>query len=133
MTQKILLVGKEKSIFNPIKAAFENQDIDIIVATSIGLALFLARKNSPALIISQQELTDSSAHNFYLELKSEDELSNIPFVLLVCPKDGDAKKQIPQGSSETQIESLVLSEADCLAIEYPQLRERIYAFMKNSL
>lgn len=66
MTLRLLLVGKKKSDFQSIKSAFENEDVDVIVATSIGLALFLARKNQPNLIISQQELTDSDAVGFFM-------------------------------------------------------------------
>ena len=46
MTLKLLLVGKEKSAFQLIKSAFENEDVDIIVATSIGLAIFFGSKKS---------------------------------------------------------------------------------------
>jgi response regulator RpfG family c-di-GMP phosphodiesterase len=87
MTLKLLLVGQTKSDFQSIKEAFEDEDADLIVATSIGLAIFLARKNLPHLIISQYELTDSDAHTFFCELKNEQELAKIPFVLLSTSKD----------------------------------------------
>src|ERR1700727_2638529 len=94
MTLKLLLVGKEKSAFQLIKSAFENEDADIIVATSIGLALFLARKNQPNLIISQQELMDSDGISLYFELKKEEKLADIPFVWLISGKDKDNWKQV---------------------------------------
>src|SRR5262245_31573254 len=82
MTLKLLLVGKELSYFQPIKDAFENEDANIIVATSIGLALFLARKNLPNLVISQDKLIDSDGLSLFYELQEEAQLSQIPFILL---------------------------------------------------
>lgn len=82
MTLNLLLAGKEKLKFQCIKDALADEDINIIVATSIGLAIFLARKNRPHLIISQEELADSDAISFFYELRCENDLAEIPFVIL---------------------------------------------------
>jgi CheY-like chemotaxis protein len=133
MTLKLLLVGKEKSVFQPIKDAFENDDVDIILATSIGLAIFLARKNQPNLIISQQELADSDAASFICELKNEQELARIPAVLLDSGSNksnyNNVQDKLEKGNiSDCNIHSLSLdkgsdlSSSDCL-------RSQILAFI----
>jgi response regulator RpfG family c-di-GMP phosphodiesterase len=131
MTLKLLLVGKEKSAFQLIKSAFENEDVDIIVATSIGLALFLARKNQPNLIISQEELADSDAVNFFHELKSEEELAEIPFVLLTSEKDRTNKvkdKLSAKNISDSNIGYLSLSKKADLS-STNNLKDKILAFI----
>ncbi len=84
MTLKLLLAGKNTGNFQPIKNAFENADTTIITATSMALALYLARKNLPDIVICQQFLTDSDGINLYSELKNEAELEKIPFIFLVA-------------------------------------------------
>jgi len=131
MTLKLLLVGKEKSDFQSIKSAFENEDVDIIVATSIGLAIFLARKNQPNLIISQQELTDCDAASFFQELKSEQELADIPFVILVSGKETENRgkdKLSDKNISNSSMGYLSLNEKICLS-SAARLRDRILAFI----
>ncbi len=124
MTLKLLLVGKEKSAFQLIKDVFDNEDVDIIVATSIGLALYLTRKNQPNLIISQQELADSDAMNFFYELKSEKELADIPFVLISTSK---GSQQINRETNKNN------SSAANISNEYAQLLQLDESSMSNTI
>ncbi len=127
MTLKLLLAGKQIADFEPIKQRFANEDVVLITASSMALAIFLARKNQPDLIISQEILVDSNGINFFHELKNEEELSKIPFVLIKdIPKSqkdnlemDTFKNAIDSGSikfisideinSESQVKELILS------------------------
>ncbi len=132
MTLKLLLVGKEKSVFQSIKDAFENDDVDIILATSIGLAIYLARKNQPNLIISQQELADSDAHSLFSELKNEQELAGIPVVLLDTGVNQSNYNNFQDKShiSNSSIHFLSLNKADLSSSAC--LRSKILAFIDKA-
>jgi len=86
MTLKLLCAGKNDSSFLNIKRSFENEDAATIRATSVALALFLARKNQPHLIICEFKLVDGQALDLLDELNNEEELAQIPFAFLLCEK-----------------------------------------------
>jgi DNA-binding response OmpR family regulator len=83
MTLKLLCAGKNDASFQHIKLAFEDEDVTTIRATSIALALFLARKNQPHLIICESNLVDGSGVDLLYELNNEDVLLEIPFAFLL--------------------------------------------------
>jgi CheY-like chemotaxis protein len=85
MTFKLLCVGQDTS-FQSIKLSFENEDATTIRATSIALALFLARKNQPHLIICEPQLVDGKGLDLLEELSNEEELAQIPFAFLLHEK-----------------------------------------------
>ena len=83
MTLKLLCAGKNNAPFQPVKLAFMDEDAITIRATSVALALFLARKNRPHIIICEQSLVDGTGFGLFLELNNEEELARIPFVFLL--------------------------------------------------
>jgi DNA-binding response OmpR family regulator len=86
MTLKLLCAGENDASFQSIKLAFEKEDVIIIRATSIALALFLSRKNRPHLIICESNLIDGTAINLFGELGNEQDLDKIPFAFLLADR-----------------------------------------------
>ncbi len=86
MTLKLLFAGKDMTSFQPLRAAFDREDVLIISAISLALAVFLARKNQPDLIICEQQLIDGDGLSFFYETRNEPELSAIPFAFLLADR-----------------------------------------------
>ena len=82
MSVKILCAFKSDEIFEFVKSALQNFHCEIVKSTSESLALFLAQKNFPCLIISEKELHGGSGINLLREVKAEQDLASIPFVFL---------------------------------------------------
>jgi response regulator RpfG family c-di-GMP phosphodiesterase len=145
MTLKLLLAGKNIAEFQAIKDAFNNEDAIMITATSMALATFLARKNQPDLIISQERLTDSDGLGLFYELKNEDELTKIPFALLVTDKQykQNEKYQIDIGPDISKdnhakkrtcpddIPVLSLGDLNNMSQASLRLKEKILALLHN--
>lgn len=84
----ILVAGKSKINVDLAKEAYQGMGYQVIPAPGTSLALFLAQKNYPDLIICDGTLTDGDGLSFLSEIKSDPELSEIPFVFLVDKEDG---------------------------------------------
>ena len=82
MTIRTLVAAKNPSTINRVKKAFVDIDCEIIPATSLSLAVYLARKNFPDVILSDLELSDGDGMQLLHEIKSEAELQVIPFAFL---------------------------------------------------
>lgn len=78
----ILVAAKDRSIIDKVKQCFDSMGHQIIPAYDVTLGFFLAQKNFPFLILCQPELNEGDAFIFLAELKSDPELSSIPFVLI---------------------------------------------------
>lgn len=72
------------------RQAFEDLDCQIIPATSMTLAVFLAQKNLPDVILSDLEMLDGDGWNFFAEIKADDELRTIPFVFIAPESNSTA-------------------------------------------
>ncbi len=79
----ILVAGTNKTNVSVAKEAYQGMGYQVIPATGYSLALFLAQKNFPDLIICDSELTDGDGLNFLTELKADPELCEIPVIFLV--------------------------------------------------
>jgi CheY-like chemotaxis protein len=84
----ILVAGKSQVNVDLAKAAYQGMGYQVIPAPGTSLALFLAQKNFPDLIICDERLTDGDGLSFLSELKSDPELAEIPFVFLVDKEVG---------------------------------------------
>ena len=105
MTLRLLLAGKDIASFQPIRKAFANEDVHIIKATSIGLGLFLSRKNLPHLIICEEQLIDGDGISFFYEIRNEPDFSEIPFAFLLTDKKAQTNilDQLGAGNNHTNI------------------------------
>lgn len=82
MSTNIMVAGKSQENVRLVKEAVANLDYQVIPAPAMSLALFLARKNLPELIVCDTEMTDGNAELFLQELRADDELKAIPFMVL---------------------------------------------------
>ena len=96
----ILVAGKSKANVDLAKEAYQGMGYQVIPAPGCSLALFLAQKNDPDLIICDGHLTDSDGISFLSELKSDPELAEIPFVFLIDKDESgvDEKLAITSGA-----------------------------------
>jgi CheY-like chemotaxis protein len=81
MTLKTLVATNNRSTVNRVKKAFDEVDCEVIPASTLSLAVYLARKNFPDIILSDYELTDGDGLQLLQEIRSEQELQAIPFAL----------------------------------------------------
>lgn len=79
---KILVVDNDTRMTEPlVRAALHSQECQLITATSLALAIFLARKNFPNVIVAGAK---NAADDLELarEIKSDPELMHIPIVIV---------------------------------------------------
>ena len=89
MTIHILVASSNLEYSDLAREAFEDLDCEIVRATSMTLAVFLAQKNLPDVILSAFEMHDGDGWSFLGEVKADEELRNIPF-LFIAPGIDDA-------------------------------------------
>ena len=82
-TINILVAGTSQTNVALAKEAYDGMDYQVIPAPGFSLALFLAQKNYPDLIICGSKLTDGDGLAFLKELKNDPELAAIPFIFLI--------------------------------------------------
>lgn len=114
---KILVAGSLTSNTEVIKAQVESLGHLVIPARAMSLALFLAHKNLPDVIMCNSDLMDGSVIDFLRELKVDDELASIP-VLFIEDATAPAK-------SRWQIESLGVDQVLSAANVQTGLLERL--------
>lgn len=99
-TTHILVAGCSRANVDITKAAFEQLEYLIVPAPNMSLALFLAQKNLPDLIICDTVMSDGDPYQFLDQLKADDELRSIPFVFLAPPQldTDDRRKMLSAGA-----------------------------------
>jgi len=123
-TTNILVAGSEGCIADLARASVNDLDCQIIPAPAMSLALFLAQKNLPDLILCSFTMTDGDGWLFIKEVKSDQELSSIPFVFISAQVTEDVQKR-------------ALSEGADSVLTYPleaqQLRREIIPYINIRL
>ncbi|HEY9773567.1 MAG TPA: hypothetical protein V6C81_07130 [Planktothrix sp.] len=124
MTTNILVAGRSTANVRSLKDAVDRLDYQVIPAPSMSLALFLARKNLPELIVCDMEMVDGDPHQFLSELQADDELRQIPFMVLCdIQVSSDERKQFMSAGA-----ALVLANdesADLLGTIEPYIAARL--------
>jgi CheY-like chemotaxis protein len=82
-TPKILVAGNSQKSVALVRAAIEPLDYQLVTAQPMSVALFLAQKNLPDVIVSDLKMLDGDGIRFLNELKLDNELGHIPFIFLV--------------------------------------------------
>jgi CheY-like chemotaxis protein len=82
-TPKILVAGNSKRSVALVRAAIEPLDYQLVTAQPMSMALFLAQKNLPEVIVSDLKMLDGDGIRFLNEVKLDAELAKIPFIFLV--------------------------------------------------
>lgn len=102
MAVKVLCAFQNEEVFNFVKSALNNYECDLIKASSEALALFLAQKNHPCVIVCEHDEAGSWALNFLNELKAEESLQAIPVVFLI--RSSAQSIEIPQITAPRGVE-----------------------------
>ena len=105
------------------RQALVSLECEVSPATSIALALFLAHKALPDLILSENMMTDGNGLDFLREVKSDWELKSIPFVLMDESHDNILKEAGLSAGADRIIIRPGLA-AEFLQIVKPFLRKR---------
>jgi len=122
---KILLASCNKEKITQIKEAFAHCDCQIITASSMSLALFLAQKNLPDLIFSELKLTDGDGCNFLREIRQEPDIAQIPFIFLVRNSSNSLtlEEAIKQGANS--VFDCLLKGSQLLNLALPILNQHL--------
>jgi CheY-like chemotaxis protein len=98
---KVLCAYQTEEIFEFVKSALETFECEVIKATSEALALFLAQKNLPCLIVSELKADEDFGINLLSDLKADDELDQMPVVYLVkrWSKIALPRLDLPEGAA----------------------------------
>jgi CheY-like chemotaxis protein len=98
MTLSILVASNNPQHADLVKLATVDQDCNVIVATTQALALFLAQKNLPHVIVSSTRLSDETGVQFLQELRMDSELRALPLVFIGTPAELKVvEQQLPDG------------------------------------
>lgn len=97
---RILCAFQTEEIFDFVKSALKNIECELIKASSEALALFLAQKNFPCLVVSELLPESGWGMGLLSDLKSEAELAAIPLVFLAKRPAGMSLPDmaVPQGA-----------------------------------
>lgn len=84
MAPHILVVGQNQANLALIRAAVARRDCQLVLAPGESLALFLAQKKLPDLIISDFTLSDGDGLSFLHEVRADEKLKVVPFIFLIA-------------------------------------------------
>jgi CheY-like chemotaxis protein len=85
VNSKVLFAGKTLDAVDAVRPELLRRECEIITATSVSLAFYLANKNHPNLIVCNSEMSDGDGAELNEHLKSDPQLKDIPFVMLSEP------------------------------------------------
>ena len=119
---KLLVFDQSKQTESMAKETLSPRGFDIITASSMALAVFLARKNFPSVIVSGASENKGDELAFLTEIKSDPDLDQIPFVL-VLPKEDLQTRQKALQMGAAKILTQPLSSAKFMAELSPFLVE----------
>jgi CheY-like chemotaxis protein len=125
MTLKTLVASNHSATVERVKNAFADVDCEVIRAPSLSLALYLARKNFPDVILSDLELVDGDGIQLLHEVRAETELQSIPFALMSTLAEA--------GLNESQAEQLGIAAAIGADAEGRDLYEQVMKLIRGYL
>ena len=83
-TPKVLFAGNSKKTLQLGREALSSPvDCQVVPAPAMSVALFLAQKNLPELIVSSFDMQDGDGLSFLQEIMIDEETRRIPFIFLV--------------------------------------------------
>jgi CheY-like chemotaxis protein len=100
VTLHVLVAGRTLDAVEGIRPALAQNNCQVIRATGISLALYLANKNFPDFVLCNAEMPDGSGLDFLKELKSDPQLNKIPVVMLSSTNGGFEKEAFAAGADE---------------------------------
>jgi CheY-like chemotaxis protein len=111
-TPKILVAGLSPQTLQLAREALEPLDYQIIPSPAMSVALFLAQKNLPELIICDLTMQDGDGLHFLSELLVDEETCNIPFLFMVDEMPGEQMElhALKQGARRVLRNNIVSQE-----------------------
>lgn len=82
MAIRILCAGKNDDLAEFVKTAVAEYECEVVKSTSVALAMFLAQKNFPSLILCEQRLVEGTGQELYQAVQDESTLNQIPFFIV---------------------------------------------------
>ncbi len=125
MTTHILVAGAETDNVILVKEAVANLDYQVIPAPSMSLALFLAQKNLPELVVCDLRLVDGDPLSFLLELHADDELRQVPFMLITKHDVSEAETKQFMTAGAALVLSGRIEARELLATIEPYINARL--------
>jgi len=130
-TPKILVAGISPKSVALVRAAIEPLDYQLVTAQPMSVALFLAQKNLPEVIISDLKMLDGDGIRFLNEVKLDAELAKIPFIFLVDEPTDEATEisAITRGARLICLNSM--DKMELLGVLEPLIHERLSQKVKR--
>ena len=130
-TPKILVAGISPKSVALVRAAIEPLDYQLVTAQPMSVALFLAQKNLPEVIISDLKMLDGDGIRFLNEVKLDAELAKIPFIFLVDEPTDEATEisAITRGARLICLNSM--DKRELLGVLEPLIHERLSQKVKR--
>jgi len=124
-TPKILVAGNSKKSVALVRAAIEPLDYQLVTAQPMSVALFLAQKNLPDVIVSDLKMLDGDGIRFLNEIKLDEELGKIPFIFLVDEPTDEATEisAITRGARLICLNSM--GKDEFIKVLEPLIKERL--------
>ncbi len=117
MAIRILCAGKNDDLAEFVKTAVAEYECEVVKSTSVALAMFLAQKNFPSLILSEQKLSEGTGQELYHAVQDESTLNQIPFFIVT-----ENASQSPSGDV-----------SGALTLRYPKRAEDLRDWLKPYL
>ncbi len=124
-TPKLLIAGLSQQTLNLVRQAVDQLGYQIVPAPAMSLALFLAHKNLPDIIISDLKMRDGDGLSFLCEIRQDDELRAIPFLFCLDQMPEEATELLAIKSGARKVVPNNLQPAEFLQIIEPFIDERL--------
>ncbi|MBY0549855.1 MAG: hypothetical protein K2W95_21460 [Candidatus Obscuribacterales bacterium] len=117
MAIRILCAGKNDDLAEFVKSAVAEFECEVVKSTSVALAMFLAQKNFPSLILCEQKLVEGTGQELYNAVQEESTLNQIPFFIV----------------TEDVWQSTSSDDSGALTLRYPKHAEDLRDWLKPYL
>ena len=130
-TPKLLIAGRSEQTLALVRQSVEQLGYQVVPAPTLSLALFLAHKNLPDIIISDLEMTDGDGLSFLREIRLDDELKEIPFLFCLDSMPDEALELQAIKSGARKVVPNNLQPAEFLQIIEPFIQQRLSEKVKR--
>ncbi|CAN5303627.1 N/A [soil metagenome] len=124
-TPKLLIAGRSEQTLALVRQSVEQLGYQVVPSPTMSLALFLAHKNLPDLIISDLEMTDGDGFSFLREISLDEELREIPFLLCLDQMPDEATELQAIKSGARKVVPNNLQPREFLQIIEPFIQQRL--------
>ncbi len=101
---RILCAGKGNNLFETVKESLTGIECEVAKSTSVALALFLAQKCFPCVILCEPELVEGSPQELFNAMQEEPDLQPIPFFIVQNQAGQSVDHELPSVTITTNEE-----------------------------